>query len=65
MVIKCPCKGCEERHENCHSNCESYAKYKQEKAEFSSIVFEQKKNTRRINSYYAELDRKIKKKKAK
>ena len=28
IANKPPCFKCEDRHENCHSNCESYKKYK-------------------------------------
>lgn len=28
-----PCKGCEQRHPGCHSECERYAEYSNERAE--------------------------------
>lgn len=28
MNINCPCKGCKDRHINCHSQCANYAKYR-------------------------------------
>lgn len=27
-MVKAPCKGCEERHQGCHSSCPRYAEYK-------------------------------------
>lgn len=28
MKINCPCKGCTDRHINCHSQCANYAEYR-------------------------------------
>lgn len=28
-MLKCPCKLCQERHYNCHSNCEKYERYRE------------------------------------
>ena len=30
MKINCPCKGCTDRHMNCHSQCAKYADYRVE-----------------------------------
>lgn len=29
-MLKAPCKDCEKRHTNCHSNCKEYKKYREE-----------------------------------
>ena len=29
VAIECPCHGCEERHELCHSDCTRYAAYRE------------------------------------
>lgn len=34
MKPESPCKGCENRHERCHTECEEYGQYKEELAEF-------------------------------
>lgn len=30
MSDRCPCKGCDARHQSCHSECESYMDWKNE-----------------------------------
>lgn len=36
--IKCPCKDCEKRHENCHSDCEGYLSFKKDKGDYDSMI---------------------------
>lgn len=61
MVIKCPCKDCEERYLECHSHCEAYQEYKQKKAEYSNAVFKAKLKRKKVNDYYAEAKGRLKK----
>lgn len=42
MTNKCECKGCEKRHPGCHSNCESYQKFWEERRAMCKARMEEK-----------------------
>ena len=57
--MKCPCKGCEERHEACHDRCEYYKQWKVEHE--ASKKYTQEKNMALICRYAMKMhDQKLK-----
>ena len=34
--VMCPCKGCAERHEGCHSKCEAYDNFRKEREVYNN-----------------------------
>ena len=44
-VVRCPCKGCIDRHFNCHTRCKLYEDFKIARAAENDFLREQNQNT--------------------
>ena len=44
-MVECPCKGCPDRHFNCHALCRRYEDFKISKAAENDFLREQNQNT--------------------
>lgn len=54
-MAKCDCKGCESRYVGCHSNCESYKRFKDEKAK----EYQKRRGGIELRSYIIESGRRF------
>ena len=48
------CKGCEERHEGCHGECERYKAWKEERDRIREDLYRQKMNEKILSNYTIE-----------
>lgn len=57
-MVKCPCKGCENRHSGCHGKCEAYAEFRvnHEAAKMQNA------EDRKLGKYYIERKKRLEKK---
>ena len=57
-MINCPCKGCLDRHFNCHALCRRYEDFKIEKAAETDFLREQNRDvvsTRAVRTHWRNL----------
>lgn len=47
------CKGCNERHYKCHSECQKYKEWKQEQEDIKNYLKEQNRDEHKQNEYAA------------
>ena len=55
-----PCKGCIERHQACHSDCEKYAEWKHRYDEEKIEYYKEKNKMRMMDQYVINNNAKIK-----
>ena len=48
MSLKAPCFNCEDRHQGCHSNCESYINWKRETDKRNDYIKSERKKAAKI-----------------